>query len=334
MNGRIYSPKLGRMLSPDPVTQAPENGQNYDRYTYAFNNPMKYMDPTGYSNELGGGFTGLFPDSQLIQHTYSWDDFHLDHNDPAQVLIWALHSGALGPDSSAYQIVQANQGISVGGAASGGDVASGGGAASNGGSLSLGAPPGFEDYSVPAPVFEEPPLPPPPAPPVPVNTGGDDIGESGDLRGGRVATGSTVNVYDPYNDPEYVRLFVNASLGRMPVAGYTVPGDAANQAIIGGGLIIGAAAIGAATIQVCIASGASLCAAHALEGVAFTGFWNVATGRPVQDGLARGAATNILLGPVGAYLGRGVPPYRSGTSLAWWLRLNGLQTAVGEMAVQ
>lgn len=48
MNGRIYSPKLGRMLSPDPVTQAPENGQNYNRYTYAFNNPLKYTDPSGY----------------------------------------------------------------------------------------------------------------------------------------------------------------------------------------------------------------------------------------------------------------------------------------------
>ncbi len=48
MNGRIYSPSLGRMLSPDPVTQAPENGQNYNRFTYAFNNPLKYTDPSGF----------------------------------------------------------------------------------------------------------------------------------------------------------------------------------------------------------------------------------------------------------------------------------------------
>ena len=48
MNGRIYDPKLGRMLSPDPVTQAPENGQNYNRYTYANNNPLKYSDPSGF----------------------------------------------------------------------------------------------------------------------------------------------------------------------------------------------------------------------------------------------------------------------------------------------
>lgn len=48
MKGRIYSPKLGRMLSPAPVTQAPGNGQNYNRYAYAFNNPLIYTDPSGY----------------------------------------------------------------------------------------------------------------------------------------------------------------------------------------------------------------------------------------------------------------------------------------------
>ncbi|GHD29546.1 RHS repeat-associated core domain-containing protein [Parahalioglobus pacificus] len=48
MNGRVYSPTLARMLSPDPVTQALENGQNYNRYTYVYNNPLKYTDPSGY----------------------------------------------------------------------------------------------------------------------------------------------------------------------------------------------------------------------------------------------------------------------------------------------
>lgn len=52
MNGRVYDPGLGRMLSPDPVTQAPENGQNYNRFTYAFNNPLKYTDPSGYVSDL------------------------------------------------------------------------------------------------------------------------------------------------------------------------------------------------------------------------------------------------------------------------------------------
>ncbi|MCB1696251.1 MAG: hypothetical protein KDI34_08470 [Halioglobus sp.] len=49
MNGRIYDPMLGRMLSPDPVTQEPENGQNYNRYSYADNNPLTNIDPSGFS---------------------------------------------------------------------------------------------------------------------------------------------------------------------------------------------------------------------------------------------------------------------------------------------
>jgi RHS repeat-associated protein len=51
MNGRVYDPRLGRMLSPDPVTQAPENGQNYNRYSYGYNNPLTYTDPTGYESK-------------------------------------------------------------------------------------------------------------------------------------------------------------------------------------------------------------------------------------------------------------------------------------------
>lgn len=47
MNARLYDPFLGRFLSPDPQVQAPDNGQNYNRYTYALNNPLKYTDPDG-----------------------------------------------------------------------------------------------------------------------------------------------------------------------------------------------------------------------------------------------------------------------------------------------
>jgi RHS repeat-associated protein len=49
MNGRIYDPQLGRFLSPDPFVTSPENPQNYNRYSYVLNNPLKYTDPSGYS---------------------------------------------------------------------------------------------------------------------------------------------------------------------------------------------------------------------------------------------------------------------------------------------
>ncbi len=48
MNGRVYDPFLARFLSPDPFVQAPTYSQNFNRYTYAFNNPLIYTDPSGY----------------------------------------------------------------------------------------------------------------------------------------------------------------------------------------------------------------------------------------------------------------------------------------------
>ena len=47
MNGRMYDPLQGRFLSPDPFVQAPQNPQNYNRYSYCLNNPLKYTDPSG-----------------------------------------------------------------------------------------------------------------------------------------------------------------------------------------------------------------------------------------------------------------------------------------------
>jgi RHS repeat-associated protein len=47
MNGRIYDPLLGRFLSPDPYVQMPEFSQNFNRYSYCLNNPLKYTDPSG-----------------------------------------------------------------------------------------------------------------------------------------------------------------------------------------------------------------------------------------------------------------------------------------------
>lgn len=47
MNGRMYDPILSTMLSPDPYNQQPNFTQNYNRYGYVFNNPLKYNDPSG-----------------------------------------------------------------------------------------------------------------------------------------------------------------------------------------------------------------------------------------------------------------------------------------------
>jgi RHS repeat-associated protein len=51
MRGRMYDPKLHRFLTPDPFVQAPTYGQSHNPYTYAFNSPLRYVDPTGMQNE-------------------------------------------------------------------------------------------------------------------------------------------------------------------------------------------------------------------------------------------------------------------------------------------
>lgn len=54
MNGRLYDAKLHRFLQPDNYIQDPYNSQNYNRYGYVLNNPLKYSDPSGEEFTLLG----------------------------------------------------------------------------------------------------------------------------------------------------------------------------------------------------------------------------------------------------------------------------------------
>jgi len=47
MNGRMYDAAICRFLSPDPFVQMPDYTQNFNRYSYALNNPLVYTDPSG-----------------------------------------------------------------------------------------------------------------------------------------------------------------------------------------------------------------------------------------------------------------------------------------------
>lgn len=47
MNGRVYGPTVAQFLSPDPYIQDAGNWLNYNRYAYCYNNPTRYVDPSG-----------------------------------------------------------------------------------------------------------------------------------------------------------------------------------------------------------------------------------------------------------------------------------------------
>jgi hypothetical protein len=54
MNGRVYDPRIGRFVSPDPFVQAPYFSQSYNRYAYVFNSPMSSTDPSGFFGAAAG----------------------------------------------------------------------------------------------------------------------------------------------------------------------------------------------------------------------------------------------------------------------------------------
>ena len=46
-NARYYDPTIGRFISPDTHVTDPFDGQDYNRYSYVRNNPIRYNDPSG-----------------------------------------------------------------------------------------------------------------------------------------------------------------------------------------------------------------------------------------------------------------------------------------------
>ena len=79
MGGRVYDPRLGRFLSPDPIVSEPPSGQGWNPYSYVGNSPLSRTDPTGYCYAAGplcqlagagGGFTNVT--QTLTSWNMSW----------------------------------------------------------------------------------------------------------------------------------------------------------------------------------------------------------------------------------------------------------------------
>ncbi len=77
MQQRYYDPIAGRFLSVDPVTTSHDNGNLFNRYKYAENNPYRFTDPDGRcsASRIGaepgsicGGSAGGLPTGTIAAH--------------------------------------------------------------------------------------------------------------------------------------------------------------------------------------------------------------------------------------------------------------------------
>jgi RHS repeat-associated protein len=94
LNARYYDPALGRFISADSIVPQASNPQALNRYSYAYNSPLNYIDPSGHDPCTGAPGT-YQPDCGV-------------DNTPAPFLIpsgsyWRRLAGTYG--FSAYDIV-------------------------------------------------------------------------------------------------------------------------------------------------------------------------------------------------------------------------------------
>ncbi len=71
MNGRVYDPGLGRFLSADPYVTTPYDGQGLNRYSYVWNNPLGFVDPSGFDPSCVEASSGICAQITVIGVTWA-----------------------------------------------------------------------------------------------------------------------------------------------------------------------------------------------------------------------------------------------------------------------
>lgn len=87
MRGRMYDPGTMRFLTPDPLAGSPLFSQSHNLYSYVYNNPVNFTDPTGFECAYGadtcisqggagaGGGSGSSAPTGSLYSCGSWNPF-------------------------------------------------------------------------------------------------------------------------------------------------------------------------------------------------------------------------------------------------------------------
>ena len=105
MNARFYLPGVGRFASADTIVPDPANPQAYNRYSYGYNNPIRYSDPTGHCAETGDDACWSYYD-RIIQLCpecagLGWEQW--GYNFQRDTYNWLKNGGQLG-ESTAFSV--------------------------------------------------------------------------------------------------------------------------------------------------------------------------------------------------------------------------------------
>jgi len=110
-NARYYDPTLGTFLSPDTIVPDANSLLAYNRYMYAFGNPLKYNDPSGHCPWCG---IGAVIDGAVTGATYmlttdysSWDGGQMATVIGAGALAGGLIGSGIGLAAGTTQMVAA-----------------------------------------------------------------------------------------------------------------------------------------------------------------------------------------------------------------------------------
>jgi RHS repeat-associated protein len=73
-NARWYDPALGRFIQADTVVPNPINPQSLNRFSYGYNNPVKYVDPTGHCAVTNGVFDNVLDCNEQDFRDMTWEN--------------------------------------------------------------------------------------------------------------------------------------------------------------------------------------------------------------------------------------------------------------------
>jgi len=103
-DARLYDPIIGRFISADSMVPQPYNPQSLNRYSYCYNNPLIYTDPTGHlgdalADALGyeAGDDSMYGENGFLSGSFISNSYDPQDSDTVRGTVLTIDTLSLGP---------------------------------------------------------------------------------------------------------------------------------------------------------------------------------------------------------------------------------------------